>query len=323
MSARSNGSVRRLNSFGTRSTVNGSAQIPSVPCWRCSMNTIFQFSNRIPSTSASSEKYMNPRRGECSTWPVRYGSRFHPSMCTRKFFSPAWWPVLSFSTMSGSPAAAQERREPVVVLDDVVGDRAGGDVTGPADHLGHAEGTLPVGVLLAAERGGRSVGPGVGVRAVVGGVDDDRVVGEAELVEQVEQLTRRCGRGRSSCRGRATARSRPAPGSPAWCGSGDACGSCSSSRRTGSRPRAACGSTRRTRAVVSSSIVSMRFLVSGPVSSIRCLPTRPYFSSTVSSSSSVAQQCRTPRGNWMSCRRGYCSLPGKSGSSGSSSALRW
>src|SRR5262249_41758283 len=37
-SARSNGSVRRLKSFGRRSATNGSAQICSVPCTRCSMN---------------------------------------------------------------------------------------------------------------------------------------------------------------------------------------------------------------------------------------------------------------------------------------------
>ena len=40
----------------------------------------------------------------------------------------------------------------------------------------------------------------------------------------------------------------------------------------------------------SSSIVSMRFFVSGPVSSIRCLPTRPQRGWSVESSSSVAQR---------------------------------
>src|SRR4029450_8093815 len=38
MSARSKGSVRRLNSLGTRRATNGSAQIRSVPWARCSMN---------------------------------------------------------------------------------------------------------------------------------------------------------------------------------------------------------------------------------------------------------------------------------------------
>ena len=49
-------------------------------------------------------------------------------------------------------------------------------------------------------------------------------------------------------------------------------------------------------AVTSSSTVSMRFLVSGPVSSIFCLPTLPKRGSTVGSSVSVAKQCSTPRG---------------------------
>src|SRR5215831_3323771 len=46
----------------------------------------------------------------------------------------------------------------------------------------------------------------------------------------------------------------------------------------------------------SSSQLSMRFLLSGPVSSIFCLPTRPQRGCSVGSSFSVAQQWRTPRG---------------------------
>ncbi len=49
-------------------------------------------------------------------------------------------------------------------------------------------------------------------------------------------------------------------------------------------------------AVVSSSIVSMRFLVSGPVSSMVCLPTLPKRGSTVGSSRSLALLLITPRG---------------------------
>jgi hypothetical protein len=49
-------------------------------------------------------------------------------------------------------------------------------------------------------------------------------------------------------------------------------------------------------ATKSSSQVSMRFLVSGPVSSIFCFPTLPQRGSTVGSSLSVAQECITPRG---------------------------
>ena len=62
----------------------------------------------------------------------------------------------------------QERRQPIMVLHNLVGDRARLDLSRPADHLRDAEGALPVGGLLAAERGGRAVGPAVGVRAVVG-----------------------------------------------------------------------------------------------------------------------------------------------------------
>ena len=49
-------------------------------------------------------------------------------------------------------------------------------------------------------------------------------------------------------------------------------------------------------AEVSSSIVSMRFLVSAPVSSMVCLPTLPKRGSTVGSSTSVALHLSTPRG---------------------------
>src|SRR5262249_55087134 len=45
------------------------------------------------------------------------------------------------------------------------------------------------GVLLAAIRRRAAVGPGERLGAVVGGVDDDRVVGDAEIVELLEQLT--------------------------------------------------------------------------------------------------------------------------------------
>src|SRR5512139_3015620 len=42
--------------------------------------------------------------------------------------------------------------------------------------------------------------------------------------------------------------------------------------------------------------VSMRFFVSGPVSSIFCLPTRPQRGCSVGSSLSVAQQCKHAAG---------------------------
>ena len=54
----------------------------------------------------------------------------------------------------------------------------------------------------------------------------------------------------------------------------------------------------------SSSTVSIRFFVSGPVSSIVCLPTTPHRFSSVGSSLAVALHLRTPRGPNSSLKRG-------------------
>ena len=67
---------------------------------------------------------------------------------------------------------------------------------------------------------------------------------------------------------------------------------------------------------VSSSIVSMRFLLSGPESSMVCLPTRPQRSSVVGSSRSVALQRSTPRGR-LNLKNSASSLRGEAGLSGS------
>ncbi len=110
-------------------------------------------------------------------------------MCTLYSVSPsapALIALLQLVADVGVAGGGQQRRQPVVVLDDVVGDAARLDLSGPADQLRDAVGALPVGVLLAAERRGARVGPAVAVRSVVGGVDDDGVVGDAEFVEHVE-----------------------------------------------------------------------------------------------------------------------------------------
>jgi hypothetical protein len=72
--------------------------------------------------------------------------------------------------------------------DDLVRDRARLDLSRPAHQHRHPEGALPVGVLLVTERGHGAVGPGVHVRSVVGGVNHDRVFGDSELVQVVQQL---------------------------------------------------------------------------------------------------------------------------------------
>ena len=61
------------------------------------------------------------------------------------------------------------------------------DRAGPAHDHRHAEAAFPGRALLAVERGDAAIGPGDLLGAVVGAVDDDRVVGDAVFVEQVEQ----------------------------------------------------------------------------------------------------------------------------------------
>src|SRR5439155_667414 len=75
--------------------------------------------------------------------------------------------------------SGEERGEPIVTADDLVGDRTGLDVAWPADHARHAKGAFPIGGLLVAERRGAAVRPAVLVRTVVGGVEDDGVVSDA------------------------------------------------------------------------------------------------------------------------------------------------
>ncbi len=80
-----------------------------------------------------------------------------------------------------------QRGDPVIVAHQFVGDRAGLDMSGPANEARHAEGAFPVGVLLGAEWRHRAVRPGVHVRAVVAAVDDDRVIGDAHVIEGFEK----------------------------------------------------------------------------------------------------------------------------------------
>src|ERR1700736_6445817 len=76
-----------------------------------------------------------------------------------------------------------------MVLHNLVRNGARLDLPGPADHLGNPECSFPVGGFLAAEWRGRTVGPAVGMWAVVGAVYDDGVLGDPEFVDEIEQLT--------------------------------------------------------------------------------------------------------------------------------------
>ena len=85
-------------------------------------------------------------------------------------------------------ACGREGGQQILVSEHLVVRRAGLDHARPTDRHRDAEGTLPVGGLLALERRAAAVGPAHHLGAVVGRVDDDRVVGDPELVELREQL---------------------------------------------------------------------------------------------------------------------------------------
>ena len=65
---------------------------------------------------------------------------------------------------------------------------AGGDVTRPTHQGRYPKGPFPIGVFLTAEGGGAGIGPAVDMGAVVGAVHDDRVVADAQLINEIEQF---------------------------------------------------------------------------------------------------------------------------------------
>ena len=86
-------------------------------------------------------------------------------------------------------AGRGEGRDQVIVREHLVVDGAGLDRAGPANDHRHAVAAFPVGCLLAAERRLPPSGQVHDLGAIVGGEDDDGVVGDAEVVELLEQLT--------------------------------------------------------------------------------------------------------------------------------------
>src|SRR5262249_39038309 len=76
----------------------------------------------------------------------------------------------------------------VFVCEKLVVDGAGLDDAGPTDEHGHSVAALPVSGFFAAVRSAAAIGPGHHFRTVVGGVDNDGVVGDAEFIELVQEL---------------------------------------------------------------------------------------------------------------------------------------
>ena len=100
--------------------------------------------------------------------------------------SPTLSPLSSLSFDLRVAGNGQNGWQHVEVGDDVVGHLARLDLARPAEHGRHPVGAFPVRVLLAAERRHRSVRPRVHVRAVVGRVHDEGVVGDAEIIQRLE-----------------------------------------------------------------------------------------------------------------------------------------
>ena len=89
----------------------------------------------------------------------------------------------------GFPRRRQQRDEPIVVADDPVQNGARRDMSWPTHHGRNPVRAFPVRVLLVAEGRHARVGPTVHVRAVVRRVHDDRIVGDAQLVKGVQQVS--------------------------------------------------------------------------------------------------------------------------------------
>jgi hypothetical protein len=61
------------------------------------------------------------------------------------------------------------------------------EFAGPTDEGRHAIGAFPVRILFAAERRGACIRPRIVMRSIVGRVEHDGVVGDAEIVDLLEQ----------------------------------------------------------------------------------------------------------------------------------------
>ena len=88
----------------------------------------------------------------------------------------------------GLASSGDQCSRPILCREDLVDLGSRRHQSRPADHRRHAIAAFPVGVLLALERRCAAIGPGECLGAVIGGVNDDRVVGDAEVVELLQDL---------------------------------------------------------------------------------------------------------------------------------------
>src|SRR5919201_3645394 len=164
MSARSNGSVRRLNSFGTRKVTKGSAHSCSVPCARCSMKHDFPVVESQSQQVAVVREVDEPLAWALVNFACQVRQQVVPVDVHSERLVASCVASLQLLDNVRVTRCGEERGQPVMMLDDLVRDHACRNPPWPSDHLGYTERTFPVCVLLAAERCHTSIGPCVHVR---------------------------------------------------------------------------------------------------------------------------------------------------------------
>lgn len=71
----------------------------------------------------------------------------------------------------------------------IIEDRTGCYLAGPADQGGHPGAPFPATTLFTPKGLPATIGIGIGVGSIIGGVHDNGIVGYAQLVQFVQQLT--------------------------------------------------------------------------------------------------------------------------------------
>src|SRR5262249_42885462 len=85
--------------------------------------------------------------------------------------------------------SSEQRREPIHQRNYVVVGGARFDHSRPAHHHGNAETTFPCRTLLTVEHRHSAVRPQRELGSVIGGVKNDGVIGNSQLVELIKELT--------------------------------------------------------------------------------------------------------------------------------------
>ena len=87
--------------------------------------------------------------------------------------------------------SCHQGRQPVFMGEDVIDDGSRHHSSRPSDHHRHPESAFPGGAFLSTEGSRATIGPGDLLRPVVGGVDHDGIVRDAEFVESPTRMLHR------------------------------------------------------------------------------------------------------------------------------------